>query len=228
MTQPSSNADRLGTRTRAGNNMSRARAGILSGAAQSIVRFGTRKTTMADIARAGGVAKATLYNHFRDKQEVYAALLAAEVAEILARMANAHEKASAEAGTAAGPVPLAAALTTAATALSNHAVLRRLAESEPATLAPLLRPSDGATWERVRGYADELVRAAVPDADPPPDAEVALRWVLSHVTWSTESPPAPAAQQIAAALVAAADTPRAGAGPQPIEARSDVDMPDRA
>jgi len=217
MSQPSSYADRRGTRTRAGNNMSRSRAGILSGAGQAIVRFGTRKTTMADIARAGGVAKATLYNHFRDKREVYAALLAAEVDEILARMAEAHAKSTAEAGTAAGPAPLAAALAAAATALSNHPVLARLAETEPATLAPLLRPGDGVTWERVRGYAGELVRAAVPDADPPPDAEVGLRWVLSHVPWSSNADPAPAAARIAAAITARPHT--ASTSPEPEQGR---------
>ena len=59
------------------------RAGILSGAASCVARYGTRKTTMGDIAREGGVAKATLYNHFRTKDDVLAALLASQVDELV-------------------------------------------------------------------------------------------------------------------------------------------------
>jgi AcrR family transcriptional regulator len=198
MTQPSSYADRRGMRTRAGNNMSKARAGILSGAARSIERFGTRKTTMADIARAGGVAKATLYNHFRDKDEVYAALLETEVDEVLARVAETQVKVSAEVGTAAGAEPLAAALAAAAAAVSAHPVLRRLAETEPAVLATLLRPGDGPVWGRVLARADELVRGAGTEAAL--DSDTALRWVLSHVSWPATGDPIDAARRLAAGL----------------------------
>jgi AcrR family transcriptional regulator len=114
MTDLPTDGDRSGTRSRAGNNMSRSRAGILSGAAACLERYGPRKTTMADISREGGIAKATLYNHFRDKSEVYAALLEREVDEVLARVRDAMAKAVADAGHDRGSAPLAAALATAA------------------------------------------------------------------------------------------------------------------
>ena len=67
-------------RTRAaGNAMGRTRAGLLAGAARAFAEHGLRRSTMQSIAAAAGVAKATLYNHFRTKDEVAAALLAVEL-----------------------------------------------------------------------------------------------------------------------------------------------------
>ena len=57
--------------------MDRTRAGLLAGAARAFAEHGLRRSTMQSIAAAAGVAKATLYNHFRTKDEVAAALLAA-------------------------------------------------------------------------------------------------------------------------------------------------------
>src|SRR3954447_25997802 len=79
---------RPASRTRSGNGMTRSRACILSGAAKCIAKYGTRKTTMGDIAREGGTAKATVYNHFRTKRHVYAALLADEVDDLLSQLAS--------------------------------------------------------------------------------------------------------------------------------------------
>ena len=59
--------------------MNRTRAGLLAGAARAFAEHGLRRSTMQSIAAAAGVAKATLYNHFRTKDEVAAALLAVEL-----------------------------------------------------------------------------------------------------------------------------------------------------
>jgi AcrR family transcriptional regulator len=134
---------------------------------------------MADIAREGGVAKATLYNHFRDKSEVYAALLEREVDEVLARVLEAQAKAVAEAGRDGGAAPLAAALATAATEVAGHQVLRRVVEAEPMLLAALVQPRDNVPWQRARLVATALVG----DAGA---ADVALRWVLSHAGWPAD------------------------------------------
>ncbi len=68
-----------GTRTRAGNAMNRTRAALLDGARRAVEVNGT-KITMAQVAAAAGVAKATLYNHFRTREAVLAALVLDEVA----------------------------------------------------------------------------------------------------------------------------------------------------
>src|SRR4051812_50213815 len=59
--------------------MGRTRVGLLAGAARSFAEHGPRRSTMQSIATAAGGAKATLYNHFRTKDEGSAALLATEL-----------------------------------------------------------------------------------------------------------------------------------------------------
>ncbi|HVF03917.1 MAG TPA: helix-turn-helix domain-containing protein [Frankiaceae bacterium] len=192
-----------GPRTRSGNGMTRSRACILSGAAKCIARYGTRKTTMGDIAREGGIAKGTLYNHFRTKPEVYEALLVDELDDLLTQVgALPAPPGSAEA--------LVGALAFAAEWLSEHPVLRALREREPETAARLARPGDAALWGRVRTDATRLVSLAVasgalhPQTDPAVAAEALLRWVVSHVTWPADADTVhAAARQLVHGLLAA-------------------------
>jgi len=73
-----------GTRSRAGNAMSRTRGALLDGARRAVEASGT-KITMAQVASASGVAKATLYNHFRTRDAVLSALLVDEVRVLIER-----------------------------------------------------------------------------------------------------------------------------------------------
>lgn len=169
-------------RSRAGNTMTRSRACILSGAAKCIARYGTRKTTMGDISREGGIAKGTLYNHFRGKPDVYAALLADEVDDLLAGIAALP----APAGSAESVVE---ALAYAAEWLSDHPVLRALRDREPELAARLARPGDAPAWQEVRQTALRRVSLAVAagalhqQTDPAVAVDALLRWAVSHVVW---------------------------------------------
>ncbi|MGH8859636.1 MAG: TetR family transcriptional regulator, partial [Jatrophihabitantaceae bacterium] len=71
-----------GTRSRAGNAMNRTRGALLDGARRAVETSGT-KITMAQVAAAAGVAKATLYNHFHTREAVLDALLLDEVAVLV-------------------------------------------------------------------------------------------------------------------------------------------------
>src|SRR2546429_7578253 len=55
---------------------------ILDAAAELILRWGYRKTTIDDIARQAGVAKGTLYLHWKTREELVAALLKREKGEL--------------------------------------------------------------------------------------------------------------------------------------------------
>ena len=112
-----------GTRSRAGNAMNRTRAAILDGARRAVEISGTR-ITMAQVAAAAGVAKATLYNHFRTREAVLTALLEDEVATMLEATAGR---------------PLAEALSICANAIAEHPLLRALSRVEPATVTTLAR-----------------------------------------------------------------------------------------
>jgi AcrR family transcriptional regulator len=175
-------------------------AGILAGASESILKFGTRKSTMGDIARIGGVAKATLYNHFRDKTELYAALVASEVDALIDRCASAYA--------ASVDDPLPDAIAVAALAVAEHPVLRRLVETEPAVLGTLCRFGDSAAWARARGYAAGLAGLGQPSAA----GDLGIRWVLSHAGWPAsreqivaEAPAVAAAMRAVATTRAAVD-----------------------
>ncbi|HEX2308715.1 MAG TPA: helix-turn-helix domain-containing protein [Jatrophihabitantaceae bacterium] len=124
-----------GTRSRAGNAMGRTRQALLRGAAAAVAAHGTR-VTMAEVATAAGVAKATLYNHLRTREEVLQAVLANEVLRVCAQTRD---------------LTVADALTAAATAISAHPIRRGLARSEPDVLARLARVDPDVDGWRLAG-----------------------------------------------------------------------------
>ena len=150
-----------GTRTRAGNAMNRTRAALLDGARRAVEMSGT-KITMAQVAAAAGVAKATLYNHFRTREAVLDALLLDEIARLADRAAG---------------LTLRDALASTAAAISDSPVLRTLARVEPGTVAALGRIDRTAIgWQRARAAVDEALAA-----DGRGGAEFVLRWLASFV-----------------------------------------------
>lgn len=168
-----------GTRSRAGNAMARTRAGLLEGARRAVGTQGTRRTTMNDIAAQAGVAKATLYNHFRTKDDVWSALVEAEVRAVADECAE---------------LGLAEALGLAARRLSEHPALRQVAETEPVALAGLLaRRPTAAGWQA----AEETVRARLA-ADGLAGDDLVLRWLGSHLATPA---PGPSIRTSAEALV---------------------------
>lgn len=208
-----------GGRTRAGNGMSRARGGILSGAASCVARYGTRKTTMGDIAREGGVAKATLYNHFRTKDDVLVALLAAQVDDLVERL-------DAAPGAPGTTTSLTAALAIAASFVAEHPVVRHLAIAEPALVATLITPGSGELWQRARTVARERLSLAQAAGalharhDTEALVDATLRWVVSHALWPAKpSDIADAAHQLVSGFAAE---------PLGATAAAPADAPDRA
>ncbi|HJQ42490.1 MAG TPA: TetR/AcrR family transcriptional regulator [Jatrophihabitantaceae bacterium] len=151
-----------GTRSRAGNSMERTRAALLEGARRAVAAHGT-KITMAQIAAAGGVAKATLYNHFRTRDDVLSTLAADEVQRIVAQVANR---------------PLADAIESAAAQVAAHPLLKALARHDLGTLAALacVDPSaDG--WRAAREATVAALNAAGRRG-----TDTVLRLLASYIT----------------------------------------------
>lgn len=167
--------------SRAGNAMARTRAAVLGGARIAIAESGT-SISMTQVAAAAGIAKATLYNHFRSREAVLDAVLADEVRALLDGL---------------GALPLADALAEAATRIGRHPLLRALAASEPATVAAIARIDLASPhWRRC---ADEL-RAAL-DQSRRGGGELVLRWLSSFVSTPCEGESAASVAAGAAALV---------------------------
>jgi AcrR family transcriptional regulator len=139
--------------------MGRTRRGLLTGAARAFAEHGVRGSTMRSIAAAAGVAKATLYNHFRTKDDVVGALLAAELDRLAAL---------------AAALPRDQALAALSDELGAHPVLRRLADSEPEVLTALLSVPPEMWAELTARLADALQVGA-------DGAELAARWLLGVI-----------------------------------------------
>lgn len=164
-----------GTRVRAGNAMSRTRAVVLAATVRLVAERGTRRTSMADIASASGIAKGTLYNHFRTKEEVWEAVLTAEIEALASECAG---------------LPLDEALGRAARRIGGHPAVRRLAADEPAVLATLLSAPPAASPRRL---ATEAVRRMLAEAGRHPGtADLVLRWLESHLARPAPTPTSPA------------------------------------
>jgi AcrR family transcriptional regulator len=169
--------------------MARTRAGLLDAAVRVVAARGTRRAAMAEIAAVAGVAKGTLYNHFRTKDDIWSALVEFEVRR-LAEECHA--------------LPLDAALTHAAGRLGAHPAVRRLAADEPAVLAALVGAGTGSGgWLAARAaVADALSRAGRdPDA-----ADLVTRWLASHLTAPDAASAEGTARLLAASLPPARDT----------------------
>ena len=171
-----------GAHTRSGNAMGRTRAGLLTGASRAFAERGLRGSTMQSVAAAAGVAKATLYNHFRTKDDVAGALLAAEL-DRLTQLAAA--------------LPLEDALVALSDECGGHPVLRRLAGTEPDLLTALLAVG-GERW------AELVVRLGAALRLPADGAELVARWLLGVVLQPGRST---TRRRTAALLAAALSTP---------------------
>jgi AcrR family transcriptional regulator len=114
------------------------------------------------VAAAAGVAKATLYNHFRTREAVLAALVVQQVDALIDEQAG---------------KPLGAALVDAATAISAHPVRTGLAVVEPAVLAGVGRIDESAEgWQHARAALEAALAAESRDG-----ADTVLRWLASYL-----------------------------------------------
>jgi AcrR family transcriptional regulator len=68
---------------------------ILDAAGRVFAEYGYRKTTIGDIVREAGVARATVYKYFGTKEEIFTAVLKREFREILEAVRGAIDEESA-------------------------------------------------------------------------------------------------------------------------------------
>lgn len=172
--------------------MGRTREAALRGAVRAVAKYGSRKATMGDIAMLAGIAKATLYNHFRTRDEVYSAVIAAEVEEIAAAAAGRLTEG------------LDVALDEAARLVAEHPALRRIAVDEPAVLARICTIGDHPAWVSARRHIAAALRSRGL-TECVTGVDVILRYLSSQLL----SPAGEADRRAATSLLAAAVmTPR--------------------
>jgi AcrR family transcriptional regulator len=141
--------------------MGRTRLAIVDAVAECLTARGARRTTMVEIAAAAGIAKGTLYNHVRTRDDAYVLLADNEVGRLIAILDVA-------AGGDAG-----SRFASAAEVVANHPVVRALAASEPTALMTVVGSS--AATEHFHAQVREALVGVVGVAV----ADLALRWFLS-------------------------------------------------
>jgi AcrR family transcriptional regulator len=173
---------RENTHSRAGNGMERSRRALLDGAREAIAANGLSGTSMVDVADAGQVARATLYNHFRSKEELWTALILDELerASILFRAEKTFET----------------GLTALAKDVGANPMLRTIARDDPTTLVALTRADQGPIWTQIQ--ARFAVLAKERKVNDFAAVDLAFRWLLSQVAY----PIAPELIPGAAAMIA--------------------------
>ena len=114
----------------------RTRSAILQGTKDLISLGGLRNATMIEIADTAQVSRATLYNHFRDKDAVLRALMESEVE----RLFNSS-------------LPI----TEIAWEISSHPALATLRRIDPGALTDLLARSQDELWLKVRAGLESVV-----------------------------------------------------------------------
>ena len=167
--------------------MGRTHEAALRGAVAAIEKYGSRKASMGDIAMLAGIAKATLYNHFRTREDVYLAVVANEVGSVAA------------AARAKLPDGLDVAVDEAARLIGEHAALRKIAVDDPAALAAVATPGEGPAWTAARTE----VAGALSDrgyVDSPAAVDLVLRYLASQLL----APSTPDERVAASALLTAA------------------------
>lgn len=150
------------TRLRAGNAMHRAREGAVLGALAAIERRGLRGLTMVEAADRGGLARATLYNHVRDKQALLELVLDHETRRIARDFVEAST--------------LEVALAGAADAVAEHPAVAGIRVHDPAAIASLVAVTDAHVR---RLAADALAAHGCSAVDAAVD--LVLRWLASFI-----------------------------------------------
>jgi AcrR family transcriptional regulator len=135
----------------------RTRSAILEGAKSMIAKQGLHKTSMIEIADEAEVSRATLYNHFRDKESVMRALLESEVERIIsvALTEGSPEK----------------ALARMSMEISGDTALATLRKTDPAVLTIILTSHEDPLWDQVVTALREIAGG---------NQELALRWLIGQ------------------------------------------------
>jgi AcrR family transcriptional regulator len=141
---------------------------VLDGALACVARVGVAKTTLDDVAREAGCARATVYRSFPGRQALFGAMLDREVAALGDRLLTA----AGEADTLADAV--VAVIRTGAHTFQTHPALAFVLAHEPEIVAPQLSFDRGSAVLRV---AAELVAPAFTRFLPADEATRLGEWI---------------------------------------------------
>ncbi|KAF0846367.1 TetR/AcrR family transcriptional regulator [Nocardia caishijiensis] len=175
---------RLLARIRGHGGVERDNADILNGALAAFLDFGIKRTSMAEVARRGGLSLATLYRRFGKKDDVVQAVGLWQVRRLLTQ-ADASLRKQADDGASAED-QIIELFVVFALGLRQNPLLDRLLATDAATVLPYLTTGGSPVIELGRDFIAEFITrlqqdGKLPAYDPLPVAEMVARTALSLV-----------------------------------------------
>lgn len=137
----------------------RTREAILQGAKSEIAEVGSYESNMVDIATKAQVSRATVYNHFADKEEMILALVESEIL----RLADLAQSA---------PTPKEA-LYLLSREISKDPALAKMRESDPTDIAKFVTESEHRLWQL--GYESAM------KVFGPTNGNLVIHWLISQI-----------------------------------------------
>lgn len=175
-------------------------ARILAEAARLFVARGYRGISMREIAEAVGISKAGLYYHFRDKEELFLAVLTANLGTVAQIVRDACRQ---DAGTRERIAQMLRALLALP---ANQRALIRLANQEMVHLSAAARTSFEAIYHaQFLGQIEELLRTGITRGELRPVNVRLATWLLLGMAYPFLSPvyPDAATAEVVDLIVAA-------------------------
>jgi AcrR family transcriptional regulator len=142
----------------------RTRSAIMDSVRRCLEIQGYTATSMIDIADTAEVSRATLYNHFRDKESVFRAFFAHELDRIFNEAKREPTRES--------------ALRVLATAMSTDPIFETSRRSDPALLTLALSAKSDPLWGRLRVELDGIFGEK---------SELVLTWLLGQALQPLDS-----------------------------------------
>ena len=136
----------------------RSRIAILRGAKIVITEVGSYESNMLDIAARAEVSRATVYNHFVDKEEMMLSLLESEINRLvtLAKVAASKRE----------------ALVKLSRAISEDPALRRMVKTDPEEIAKFVTMGGHPLWTLIKSSLVDLFGSS---------SGLILHWLIGQV-----------------------------------------------
>jgi AcrR family transcriptional regulator len=138
--------------------INRSRSAILSGAKIVITEVGSYESNMNDIAARAEVSRATVYNHFSDKEEMMLSLVESEIHRLIEIAKSAPTKRD--------------ALFALSLEISKDPALHKMVETDPLDIAKFVTVTAHPLWALIRGALDTLFGES---------SGVILHWLIGQI-----------------------------------------------
>ena len=136
----------------------RSRTAILSGAKIVITEVGSYESNMNDIAARAEVSRATVYNHFSDKEEMMLSLVESEILRLFEIGKKAPTKRD--------------ALYALSIEISKDLALRKMVETDPLDIAKFVRVTEHPLWQLINSSLATLFGES---------GGTVLRWLIGQI-----------------------------------------------